>query len=107
MTPPPSGACAPNSGGGVEKGTLKERMVRARGQLDELVEQTAEQFRKMTVSAHPPMFCMFVRSSACLSACVVCLCLSVLSVCLSLCLCLIYLVCPSFCLFFLRVCMPV
>lgn len=33
-----------------EKGTLKERMVRAREQLVEHVEQTAEQFRKMTVS---------------------------------------------------------
>ena len=32
-----------------EKGTLKEKMVRARGQLDEFVEQTAEQFRKMKV----------------------------------------------------------
>ncbi|CAN0503221.1 unnamed protein product [Ectocarpus sp. 12 AP-2014] len=31
-----------------EKGTLKERMVRAREQLVEHVEQTAEQFRKMT-----------------------------------------------------------
>lgn len=34
-----------------EKGTLKAKMVRARGQLDEFVEQTAEQFRKIKVSA--------------------------------------------------------
>lgn len=32
-----------------EKGTLMEKMVRARGQLDEFVEQTAEQFRKIKV----------------------------------------------------------
>lgn len=32
-----------------EKGTLLEKMARARGQLDEFVEQTAEQFRKMKV----------------------------------------------------------
>lgn len=34
---------------GGEKGSLKERMVRAREQLDDLVEQTAGQFRKITV----------------------------------------------------------
>lgn len=39
----------PSSSSG-EKGGLKERMVRAREQLDDLVEQTAGQFRKMKVS---------------------------------------------------------
>lgn len=34
---------------GGEKGGLKERMVRAREQLDDLVEHTAGQFRKITV----------------------------------------------------------
>lgn len=40
---------APSTASGSEKGSLKERMVRAREQLDDLVEQTAEQFRKITV----------------------------------------------------------
>lgn len=55
ITPPPptssGGGSGGGAGGGLEKGSLKERMVRARVQLDDLVEQTAEQFRKMTVSS--------------------------------------------------------
>lgn len=52
IAPPTSsgGGGGGGAGGGLEKGSLKERMVRARVQLDDLVEQTAEQFRKMTVS---------------------------------------------------------
>lgn len=53
ITPPrPSsgGGAGGGAGGGLEKGSLKERMVRAKVQLDDLVEQTTEQFRKMTVS---------------------------------------------------------
>ena len=77
ITPPPTGACSGNSnsgggGGGGEKGSLKERMVRARGQLDDLVEQTAEQFRKMTVSASV-FLCLLVCRSVfiCFFVCVV------------------------------------
>lgn len=47
LTPPTAGT---GGEGAHERGTLKDRIVRAREQLDDLVEQTAGQFRKITVS---------------------------------------------------------
>lgn len=113
MTPPPTGAYSGNSGGGGEKGSLKERMVRARGQLDELVEQTAEQFRKMTVgpvvlsvlSVLGGLFflvcfvCLFFLVLSVLFVCLLTVCLSCLSVCRCVCLACLPLSVLSFSLF--------
>lgn len=50
LTPPTANSSGGGGSGAPERGGLKERMVRAREQLDDLVEHTAGQLRKITVT---------------------------------------------------------